>query len=259
MKPKLTSTFILWIIFLALLAVLLPHTAWWFSQFQDPRAVDVFGVSLYPGKITAWFAATVFEGTIAAYTHKLAQHIEALPNYKDTRKKITERYLNAYGTILLIAWLVSTIANYAYALEFATPVKLFTDTGLPVQIGAAISGGILPLCSLLFARALSNVQEAEPEPSQAEHELLTKNKDLNKTNRELNAENQRLNETLRKTNVLQTIFNTDASAAERVALAHRTFPDASQTSLSQIMNLSKATVNSYWPTPNGHHSAPEQE
>lgn len=259
MKPKLTSTFILWIIFLALLAVLLPHTAWWFSQFQDPRPMDLFGWSIYPGKITAWFAATVFEGTIAAYTHKLAQHIESLPNYKDARKKFTERYLNAYGTILLIAWLVSTIANYAYALEFATPVKLFTDTGLPVQVGAAISGGILPLCSLLFARALSNVQETDPEQTDAEREADKKLREANRVNRELNTENQRLNETIRKVNVLRTIFDADASAAERVTLAHQTFPDASQTSLSQILNMSKATVNNYWPTPNGHHSTPEQE
>lgn len=256
---KVNSNLILWLIFISLLGVLLPHTAWWFSQFQDPRAVDVFGVMVYPGKITAWFAALVFEGTIAAYTHKLAQHIENLPNYKDARKKFTERYLNAYGLILLIAWLVSTIANYAYALEFAEPVKLFTDTGLPVELGAAISGGILPLCSLLFARALSNVQETEPEQSQAEQELHAKNKELNKTNRELNAENQRLNEGLRRANVYQTIFDADAAAAERVTLAHQTFPDASQTALSQVLNLSKATVNNYWPQVNGHHPTPEQE
>lgn len=256
---KLNPNLILWIIFLALLAVLLPHTAWWFSQFQDPKTITLFNISVRPGLLTAWFAALVFEGTIAAYTHKLAQHIESLPNYKDARKKFTERYLNAYGLILLIAWLVSTIANYAYALEFAEPVKLFTDTGLPVELGAGISGGILPLCSLLFARALSNVRETEPEQTQAEQELLAKNKDLNKTNRELNAENQRLNETIRKANVLRTIFDADAAAAERVALAHRTFPDASQTALSQVLNLSKATVNSHWPSPNGHHAVAEQE
>ncbi|NUM44829.1 MAG: hypothetical protein HUU38_08975 [Anaerolineales bacterium] len=97
-------------------------------------------------------------------------------------------------------------------------------------------------------------------------QLNTTNTDLNTTNqtlttelKRLNTENQRLNNLTEKLSVYRTIFDSDRDAAERVPVAHRTFPDASQNALSQILNIPKATLNAHWPQ-NGHHrTATEQE
>ena len=69
------SSKMLWIIYLALLAVLLPHTAWAFARFESPAA-GWLGVSW--GIVTAWAAAFAFEAAIAALTHKLAERIKPL-------------------------------------------------------------------------------------------------------------------------------------------------------------------------------------
>lgn len=96
-------------------------------------------------------------------------------------------------------------------------------------------------------------------------QLNTTNTDLNTTNqtlttelKRLNAEYQRLNTLTEKLSVYRTIFDADRDAAERVPIAHRTFPDASQNALSQIMNIPKATLNAHWPT-NGHHRTPSEQ
>ena len=79
MKPSAHwSSKMLWIIYLALLAVLLPHTAWAFARFESPSA-GWLGVSW--GIVTAWAAAFAFEAAIAALTHKLARRIGTTPRY----------------------------------------------------------------------------------------------------------------------------------------------------------------------------------
>lgn len=95
--------------------------------------------------------------------------------------------------------------------------------------------------------------------------LTTTNADLNTANHtlttdltRLNTEYQRLNTLAEKLNAYRTIFDADRDAAERVPIAHRTFPDASQNALSQILNIPKATLNAHWPQ-NGHpRTTPEQ-
>jgi hypothetical protein len=60
------SNVLLWAIYLSLLAVLLPHTAWAFARFEPPGNGS-FGIAW--GAITAWAAAFAFEAAIAALTH----------------------------------------------------------------------------------------------------------------------------------------------------------------------------------------------
>lgn len=107
----------------------------------------------------------------------------------------------------------------------------------------------------------------------ANQKLTTENQHLNATNTDMNTtnytlnteltrlttENQRLNTLAEKLNAYRTIFDADRDAAERVPIAHRTFPDASQNALSQILKIPKATLNAHWPQ-NGHHrTTPEQD
>lgn len=155
---RVTSNHLIWLIYLLLLGVLLPHTAWAFAKFEP----EGYG-------FVAWGGAFAFEAAIAVLTHRLARHIETTAKIKSAWRKFTVRYLNAYGGGLAIAWLVSTLANLAHSVEFGQTLKIFAAYGLPAPVYAIAFGAILPTTSLLFARTLSNVieqdnSELEPNP-----------------------------------------------------------------------------------------------
>lgn len=146
---------VLWLIYLALLGVLLPHTAWAFSRFEPLTQW---------GHVTAWAAAFAFEAAIAAFTNKLARHIEDTPRYTAGRvawRKFCFRYINAYALGLFAAVAVSALANLSHAVEFGQPLQIFARYEVPFGLYSVAFGGILPLVSLLFARVLSNVVETE--------------------------------------------------------------------------------------------------
>jgi hypothetical protein len=162
MKPsERWSSRMLWIIYLALLAVLLPHTAWAFARFKSP-SVGWLGVSW--GIVTAWAAAFAFEAAIAALTHKLAGRIGGTPRYTAGRvllRRASYQYLNAYAAGLFVALGVSALANFAHAVEYGREFAIFGRYSIPPLLYSFTFGGILPLVSLLFARILGDTAEAE--------------------------------------------------------------------------------------------------
>jgi hypothetical protein len=131
------------------LAVLLPHTAWAFRQFEPDTDW---------GKGTAIAAAFAFEAAIVVLTHKLAIHIATV---KRGKNKFVRRYVNAFSIGLLIAVAVSGLANLAHAVEFGGELSIIEKGPAPFALFVVAFGGILPLCSLLFARVLSNVVETD--------------------------------------------------------------------------------------------------
>jgi len=182
---------VLWAIFISLLLVLLPHTAWFFSIFENPEPYNIFGVMVKVGYGVAFFAAFAFEAAIAALVHKLSEHIrEAKPGSGSQPlwlRRLTKRYMNVYSLGLLLVVSVSAIANYAHALEFGGEIEAFARMGIPLEVYSVVAGGILPVCSLLFASVLSNVKDTEQELDPE----LVKAKDDNKT---LRIQNKQLNE-----------------------------------------------------------------
>ena len=125
------SSILLWIIYLALLAVLLPHTAWAFSRFE-PTGLGWLGVPW--GMVTAWAAAFAFEAAIAALTHKLAKHIESTPRYTAGRvwlRRISYQYLNAFSAGLLVAVGVSVLANFGHAVEYGRHFAIYGSYRIP--------------------------------------------------------------------------------------------------------------------------------
>jgi hypothetical protein len=146
---RLTNA-LLWAVYLALLGVLLPHTAWAFRQFEPPG-----------WNWLGWVAALAFEGAIAAFTWKLKESIEASPRLKSPWRRLRLRYLNAYSVGLATAIAISVAANWAHAVEFGQEFAVFTQYAAPRLIYSIAFGAILPFCSLLFARILANVQETE--------------------------------------------------------------------------------------------------
>lgn len=159
---------LLWLIYALLLTVLLPHTAWAFAKGETQQA-GWLGVSW--GLVTAWLAAAVFELVIGAMTHKLAVHISATPKHKNAAERFRKKYFNVYSFGLLLAWLVSTYANLAHAVEFGQEIKFFAQWGWPVWTYSVAFGAILPTASLLFAWVLSSVIEQDTAETEANPEL----------------------------------------------------------------------------------------
>ena len=175
------SNILLWTIYLALLAVLLPHTAWAFGRFESP---EKGWLNVPWGMVTAWAAAFAFEAAIAALTHKLAKHIETTPRYTAGRvwlRRISHQYLNAYAAGLLVAVGVSVLANFGHAVEFGRAFAIFGEYKIPPLLYSLAFGGILPLVSLMFARILANTVDDE---AGANPELIK----AKQTNKELRSE-----------------------------------------------------------------------
>jgi len=148
---------ILWLIYIALLAVLLPHTAWAFKQFEPIGWTWV-----------GWVAAFAFEAAIAAFTWRLKQLIEQTPKYRKRAwlKRFNYRYLSPYGLGLFAALIISAVANWAHAVEFGQEFAVFARYSVPTWAFSVGFGAILPLISLLFARVLAEAQDTEGETNQ---------------------------------------------------------------------------------------------
>lgn len=175
MKSK--TTIVLWIVYIAILAVLLPHTAWAFSS------VEPNGSWFVPGA-----AAFGFEAAIAVLTYKLAEHIEHKPKRMTGTRLFFHRYFNAFSFGLVIATIISALANLAHAVEFGKALKIFTEWHIPSGVYSLAFGGVLPLVSLTFARVLSNVTDdeevANPELEAVRAKLTEVNKQLRESERQ---------------------------------------------------------------------------
>ncbi|MBN1316696.1 MAG: hypothetical protein JXA42_14555 [Anaerolineales bacterium] len=194
---------LLWIIYLALLIVLLPHTAWAFSRFESP-AMGWLGVQW--GLVTAWAAAFAFEAAIAALTHKLAKHIESTPRYSAGRvwlRRISFQYFNAFAAGLLVAVGVSVLANFGHAVEFGRDFAIFGQYEIPPLLYSLAFGGILPLVSLLFARILADTTEIE---AQANPELTKSKQTIKQLQAELATIEEHLTQAEAKANTAEQRF-----------------------------------------------------
>lgn len=172
------TTKILWAVYIGLLAVLLPHTAWLFAMFESTATTNILGFAVDLGDVTAWAGAFAFEAAIAVLTHKLAKHIENGPKrYPVGPKGLAEwpkfkyRYLNAFSLGLVVAVAVSALANLAHSVEFGRSLAIFARWGIEPKVYQMAFGGVLPIVSLLFARVLSNVAETEDAPNPELEEL----------------------------------------------------------------------------------------
>ncbi len=206
---KITSSHILWGIFIALLLVLLPHTAWFFAQFESQEVITIFGYEAsFLNSFIPYAAAFAFEAAIAALVHRLAEHLEKAKvkpgNQPMWVRKVLARYANIYSLALLIVVSISSIANYAHAVEFGQPIKVFVQLGIPLAVYAVVAGAVLPFCSLLFARVLSNVidteQESDPEMERVKAQARDTERKYKEQAQDLTKQIQALSKQLDETN-----------------------------------------------------------
>jgi len=226
---------ILWAVYLSLLGVLLPHTAWAFHNFEPENE---------SGKISlvAWTAAFAFEASIAALMHKLSGHIDRTPRRLSTWAKFRYRYLNAYSLGLLAAIAVSSLANLAHAVEFGRPMAIFTEWKITFDVYAFAFGAVLPLVSLVFARVLSNVVETEadddPELVQAKKTIV----DLRRQLRESEAQAREVEDRYASGDgTFMKIVSADKR--ERILAAHRLWPRLPGAALATIADASPSYVS----------------
>lgn len=223
MSNKSVTTYILWAVYIALLAVLLPHTAWAFRQYEPVDSPvflgGAFGSTFTWADAISYLVAFAFEAAIAVLTHKLSKRIEQTPKSKKAwQDKFAFRYLNGIAAGLVIATLVSGMANLAHAVEFGMSLKIFAEWGIPADFYSFAFGGILPLVSLTFANVLSNVVEDEeapnPELTQANETIRSLRQQVRETEAKVKAAEQRANETERRAEELVKDAERRANLAE---------------------------------------------
>jgi uncharacterized membrane protein len=240
MRNLINSNTILWAVFLSLLAVLLPHTAWAFGRFEP--------IGRY-GQITASAAAFSFEAAIAVLVHKLSKHIEATPRRLNQRAKFTYRYVNAYSLGLVLALGVSMFANLSHAVEFGQPMRIVQDWGVPLGLYAVAFGAVLPFVSLLFARVLSNVNDAEqvenPELDKANTIIRELRGQLRSTEQATRDAEQRALAAEQRFgaagDLLVRLFAEDKR--ERILAASQLWPGLSQRTVAQLADTSPSYVH----------------
>lgn len=224
------STALLWAVYLALLGVLLPHTAWAFGRFEPVGSAGL-----------GWVAALAFEGAIAAFTWRLKERIEGTPRYTAgnvAMRKFRYRYVNIYSAGLLVAIGVSSLANWAHSVEFGGSLVIFTKYAIPPLLYTLSFGAILPMCSLLFARILADVAESEAAPDGALMEL----KQANSALRRQLAESER--QLVRAEDAARLLLDLTAEdKARRILAAHQQWPDLSQSILAQLVGASPSYVS----------------
>lgn len=242
MMKLLSANRILWAVYLSLLGVLLPHTAWAFHNFEPETE---------SGKISlvAWTAAFAFEASIAALMHKLSGHIDQTPRRLSPWAKFRFRYLNAYSLGLLVTIAVSSLANLAHAVEFGRPMAIFAAWNISFNIYAFAFGAVLPLVSLVFARVLSNVVETEadedPELVQAKKTVADLRRQLRESEAKARAaEEARKQVETRYVSGGETIMKiVSADKRERILAAHHLWPRLPGAALATIADASPSYVS----------------
>jgi PAS domain-containing protein len=233
---------ILWAVYLSLLAVLLPHTAWAFHNFEPETKTGTISV-------VAWTAAFAFEASIAVLMHKLSGHIDRTPRRVTAWAKFRYRYLNAYSLGLLAAIAVSSLANLAHAVEFGRPMAIFTVWNFSFNTYAFAFGAVLPLVSLVFARVLSNVVETDGDEDPALVEAQKAIADLRRQLRESEtqrkvAEEARQQAEDRYASAVGTLMKiVSADKRERILAAHRLWQRLPGAALAIIADASPSYVS----------------
>ena len=262
LKLKVSSTTLFWAVYVGFLFVLWPQAAWTIDQFQDATNGKwmLMGVSASP---LAWALSGAIEATIGIVTHRLNQYWLDMPKlYKSADKRMKRfvyRWLNVYAVALVVAMLVSAIANYTHVVEFTnSSLRVFEGNQDVIKVYQIVFGLALPGVSFVFARVLSSMQESEQEEDPAFVKAKADLKEANATIREKDLAIRQANDAVRLTehkleeseqryravgDVIRYLFGTDMALRERIRGVRTSFPNLSQNGIAQLLSCSTSTVN----------------
>lgn len=262
LKLKVSSTTLFWAVYVGFLFVLWPQAAWTIDQFQDATNGKwmLMGVSASP---LAWALSGAIEATIGIVTHRLNQYWLDMPKlYKSADKRMKRfvyRWLNVYAVALVVAMLVSAIANYTHVVEFTnSSLRVFEGNQDVIKVYQIVFGLALPGVSFVFARVLSSMQESEQEEDPAFVKAKKDLQEANATIREKDLAIRQANDAVRQTehkleeseqryravgDVIRYLFGTDMALRERIRGVRTSFPNLSQNGIAQLLSCSTSTVN----------------
>jgi DNA-binding transcriptional regulator YiaG len=264
--PKINNTHLFWGVYITFLFVLLPQAAWTIGQFQDMTGTQwaFMGVTASP---LAWSLAAVIEATIAIVTHRLNVHWMEMPKrYKAddmAKKRFAYRWLNVYAVTLIVAMLISAVANYTHVVQFTNPaLQVFKNSAWAVQVYQLIFGFALPGVSFVFARTLSTMRESEQEDdpafAKAKADLKEANSNIRSLEQSIRQTEQQYSAKLKETehllyeseqryravgDVVRWLFGKEEVLAERIRGIRTSFPNLSQNGIAQLLGCSVSTVN----------------
>ena len=234
------TTALLWFLFILVLIAMLPHTAWFFSRNEDGGAWAL---------VKGWTRAVSLEIAVGAFAHKLSQYI---PQVKG-KNKLRRQWFNWFSFGLTFSLLGSLIANVSHGVQFSDPTKLFTlifsEVNTAKQFVTAglvqgiISGSLLPVASLVFTFALSNLSESEAEVNPEVATLKSSLQDARKSNTGLRKQLESMNDSLEPAQEYADLFNESYTVADRIKSAHALFPEWSQKRIAAIVEKTPGYVS----------------
>lgn len=238
---------LLWLIYIALLGVLLPHTAWAFAQFQSEGSGHL-----------AWLLAFVFEASVFAFTHNMIDRIERAsrlrrrseePIYSYVWRRLSTAYLHVNGIGLLLVSAVSALANVTYTVEFS---RLPEDYAAYSPTFYLAFGGILPVISFLFAHILAKQPEVEIEASESELRAKAEAQRAKAATQAAQAEAEQLRRQLKQAQAKAAAIESEIEIFRRlfadekkdqIVAARQIWPDATGAAIASITDSSPSYVS----------------
>lgn len=250
LKKQINITNLFWLIYLALLGVLLPHTAWAFNRFQEGTEQNISWM--------AWSLAGVFELAVFAFTHMIKSRIEKSHRLRQKEveqwlefawRRFATAYLNIFGLGLLFTSGVSALANFAYAVEFARFFAIYTEYSFPPLLYELAFGGILPIVSFLFARILAESVNAEDDRDEALEAAKRAEREARRSEERLRRE---LEDVRKRFAEFETLYA--EQARERILAAKRLWPNIPNSGIAVIADTSAGYVSDVLNSMNGKSS-----
>jgi multisubunit Na+/H+ antiporter MnhC subunit len=260
-EKKSVTTYVLWAVFLSLLAVLLPHTAWAFRKFE-PSGEDAFTLfeigtlTITNSDLVSYVAAFAFEAAIAVLVHKLSEHITNTPRSIKSKKDnwtplriAFYHYVNPISFALMIVTIVSALANLAHAVEYGQTLRIMEQWGISLKVYTFAFGAILPVLSLTFARVLSDVTEDEaeesPELTKAKQSEIDLRRQLRESELRLKAAEERARTAEEKFGAMgdlaKHLFAEDKR--QRIVFVRQTWPELKNSAIAVITQTSESHVS----------------
>ena len=174
-----TTMIIFYALFAMILLVVLPHAAWYFDMFE-PDNIVIYGAEIGLDFLP-WTTALAFEGAIAAFTHKLAQHISETSRKQRFWQRVWAYFGNIYTIALLVFLAASIIINLEHAGNFGSEnVEQLEYVKIGLLGHSIVSGATLPIASILFTAVLAKMKRVESESDTVVAQLKTERTQLKK-------------------------------------------------------------------------------
>jgi hypothetical protein len=231
------GTAVIWLVYVALLVVMLPHTQRAAARFEPENII---------GAVSSFAFALVFELAYIVFMHGQVEHLKQNRRARANEAKshhLWRKWGTAYSAALLVALIITFLANTWHTTSSVDSQNVY-DVSM-----AFVFGAVLPVMSILFASILARVDTFE---IKIESDL---NQQIAKLNRELgkvNQQNDKLTQQIQELNQRESLppqLNPFASDL----IQYIGGGEMSQADIADRHGVSKSKVTRLVSTLNGNH------